>query len=88
MSPGFLQDMQGRADSTQIRFLGTGCAEPSKYRSSSAVHVQLHNGYGVLLDAGEGAYGQMVQYYGECEAREQVLTEVLEVACMSRRVAS
>ena len=61
-----------QADQTQLRFLGTGCAEPSKYRAASAIHVQLKNGYGILMDAGEGSFGQMVQYYGHCEARRQV----------------
>jgi len=59
-------------DPTQVRFLGTGCAEPSKYRGSSAIHLQTRGGWGLLMDAGEGAFGQMVKCYGLQDARKQV----------------
>ena len=77
------QEMIDKGDSTQIRFLGTGCAEPSKYRSASAIHVQLKNGRGILLDAGEGSYGQMVRYYGNQEARQQVRSHLKLHICHS-----
>ena len=67
-----MQAMMDACDSTQLTFLGTGCAEPSKYRGSSAIHLCLKNGRGLLLDAGEGAFGQMVRCYGASEARKQV----------------
>ena len=31
-------------DRGQLLFLGTGCAEPSKYRGSSGIHLRFHNG--------------------------------------------
>ena len=58
-------------DPTQLRFLGTGCAEPSKYRAASGIHLQLKNRYGILIDAGEGSFGQMVKYYGAQQAAKQ-----------------
>lgn len=64
--------MREAGDKSQVRFLGTGCAEPSKYRGSSAIHVVCGNGSGLLMDAGEGAFGQMLRHYGFKGAREQV----------------
>ena len=75
----YAQEMVRQADPTQLRFLGTGCAEPSKYRAASAIHLQLKNGFGILFDAGEGTYGQMVRYYGQVEAKEQVNLHSIEV---------
>ena len=53
-------------DDVHVAFLGTGCAEPSKYRAGSAIVVampkqdELHapssTTAAVLLDAGEGCY--------------------------------
>ena len=31
-------------DAGHVLFLGTGCAEPSKYRGSSGIHLRCHNG--------------------------------------------
>ena len=53
-------------------FLGTGCAEPSKYRGASALHLRAAPGAGLLLDAGEGAWGQLVRFYGRRGALQQV----------------
>ena len=53
-------------------FLGTGCAEPSKYRGASALHLRAAPGAGLLLDAGEGAWGQLVRFYGRRRALRQV----------------
>eukprot|EP01050_Picozoa_sp_SAG11_P000341 SAG11_NODE_9_length_28972_cov_81.532539_18_plen_348_part_00 len=61
----------------RLVFLGTGSANPSKYRNQSAIYLQLpdsaeesevHAPSGVLLDAGEGCYGQLVRYYGAAGA--------------------
>ncbi|PWN95607.1 hypothetical protein FA09DRAFT_134287 [Tilletiopsis washingtonensis] len=45
--------------------LGTGSASPSKYRnvSGTLVHAPGFNGY-MLLDAGEGTYGQLCRRFG------------------------
>ena len=66
------QDMARRGDRAQVLFLGTGCAEPSKYRGSSGVHVRLGSGRGLLLDAGEGAWGGLVRHYGPAQAQAEV----------------
>ena len=55
-----------------LLFLGTGCAEPSKYRGASALHLRAAPGAGLLLDAGEGAWGALVRHYGRRGARRQV----------------
>ncbi|CAL5221692.1 g3928 [Coccomyxa viridis] len=61
-----------RRDTGQLLFLGTGCAEPSKYRGSSGIHLRFHNGRGLLIDAGEGVHGQLVRHYGPVAAQQQV----------------
>jgi ribonuclease Z len=72
----------------EIVFLGTGSAEPSKYRGASAVYVCL-DGYecvrgeirwrqdhvpGFLLDCGEGTWGQLVRHLGPTQALKVVLS--------------
>ena len=51
-------------------FLGTGCAEPSKYRAASAILLRDEEGIGaskssILLDCGEGCLGAMRRYLGD-----------------------
>lgn len=58
----------GREESSQFKllFLGTGSAEPSKYRGSSGILLQMHNsGASMLLDAGEGVAGQILRTFGK-----------------------
>eukprot|EP00850_Spirogloea_muscicola_P018151 SM000163S02319 [mRNA] locus=s163:142573:147370:- [translate_table: standard] len=58
-------DARAQQEGFEVTFLGTGCAEPSKYRGSSSISCQLHTpGLGILLDAGEGAWGQLVRKLG------------------------
>ena len=68
-------DAASSAYSGEILFLGTGSAEPSKYRGASGVLCRLPpsggGGY-VLLDAGEGAYGAMMRYLGAHGAQSAV----------------
>ncbi|KXZ48095.1 hypothetical protein GPECTOR_30g190 [Gonium pectorale] len=57
-----------------VLFLGTGCAEPSKYRGGSGV---LLRGLGptrgsLLIDAGEGAMGALVRWLGHKGAIAEV----------------
>ncbi|GIL54053.1 hypothetical protein Vafri_9612 [Volvox africanus] len=68
-----------------VLFLGTGCAEPSKYRGASAVLVM---GLGptrgsLLIDAGEGTYGSMVRWLGPRGAMEKVAS--LELIWISHK---
>ena len=67
-----MQDMARRGDKAQVLFLGTGCAEPSKYRGSSGIHVRLDSGLGLLLDAGEGAWGGLIRHYRLDQAKAEV----------------
>ena len=55
------------AAQTRLSFLGTGSAEPSKHRGPSAILIQLPGG-GLLMDVGEGTWGQLIRAYGEGEA--------------------
>ncbi|BDA43097.1 probable zinc phosphodiesterase ELAC protein 2 at C-terminar half [Coccomyxa sp. Obi] len=71
-TPQCIKAMAAQKDASQVLFLGTGCAEPSAYRGGSALHVRLRNGHGLLLDAGEGALGQLVRHYGPAGATKQV----------------
>jgi hypothetical protein len=43
-----------------IRFLGTACAIPSKYRNVSGIFVETGSG-ALLLDAGEGSWHQLLR---------------------------
>ncbi|OZJ02530.1 hypothetical protein BZG36_04131 [Bifiguratus adelaidae] len=57
---------QHRADDPyglEVVTLGTGSAIPSKYRNVSATLLDTSSG-SVLLDCGEGTWGQMVRFYG------------------------
>lgn len=68
-----------------IVFLGTGCAEPSKYRASSGILVRMDCGRGLLMDAGEGTWGQFVRFFGPSMA-ERVVND-LEIIWISHKHA-
>ncbi|KAM6497244.1 hypothetical protein JOM56_007717 [Amanita muscaria] len=44
--------------------LGTGSAMPTKYRNVSSTLISIPNWGNVLLDAGEGTWGQLVRQFG------------------------
>jgi len=48
-----------------INALGTGSAVPSKYRNVSSMLLQWPNAGGILLDCGEGTYGQICRQFGD-----------------------
>ncbi|XP_075973216.1 ribonuclease Z isoform X2 [Anticarsia gemmatalis] len=48
----------------KVVFLGTGSCIPSKTRNTSAIVVQIDEDRSMLLDCGEGTYGQLVRFYG------------------------
>ena len=54
----------------EVTFLGTGSAEPSQYRGASAIHLSLAGPHspGLLLDCGEGCWGQLVRLHGPQKA--------------------
>lgn len=43
----------------EIVFLGTGAAIPSKYRNVTGIYLNFFGRGGMLLDCGEGSYGQL-----------------------------
>jgi len=60
-------------------FLGTGCAEPSKYRAASAILLRDEEEGGaskssMLLDCGEGCLGAMRRYLGHEECLNTLKT--------------
>lgn len=58
-------------DSAEIIFTGTGSAIPCKHRNVSGIFLQVDNKNAMLLDAGEGTFGQLArakQY--ECSTEE------------------
>lgn len=52
----------------EILFLGTGAAVPSKYRNVTATYLHMFAHGGMLLDCGEGTYGQLRRRYGAAGA--------------------
>lgn len=60
------------AAATRLLFLGTGCAEPSKYRGASAILLQLAGGSGILMDCGEGTVGGLTRALGDGAAADVV----------------
>ena len=72
--------MKRKADADpEIIFLGTGSAEPNKYRGSSGILVELPHSVSedvqkswILLDCGEGTLGSMHRIFGESATKEIV----------------
>uniref|UniRef100_A0A4W4GWW1 Zinc phosphodiesterase ELAC protein 2 n=1 Tax=Electrophorus electricus TaxID=8005 RepID=A0A4W4GWW1_ELEEL len=78
--PGFLQEVERcrqfqATDSVvqsageverypEVVFLGTGSAVPMKIRNVSGTLVNISSSHSVLLDCGEGTFGQMCRHYG------------------------
>lgn len=60
------------AGKTVIRFLGTGAAIPGKHRNVSGIMVDLFERGSILLDCGEGTWGQMVRLMGLDRAQRAV----------------
>ncbi|KAK9908066.1 hypothetical protein WJX75_002371 [Coccomyxa subellipsoidea] len=59
---------QAGRESLEILFLGTGAAMPSKYRNVTATYLHMFARGGILLDCGEGTYGQLRRRYGAAAA--------------------
>ncbi|XP_062466564.1 zinc phosphodiesterase ELAC protein 2 [Pezoporus occidentalis] len=49
----------------EIVFLGTGSAIPMKIRNVSSTLVNTSSTHSLLLDCGEGTFGQLCRHYGE-----------------------
>lgn len=48
----------------RLYFLGTGAALPSKYRNVTSIYLGIPTYGGLLLDAGEGSFGQLARLFG------------------------
>ncbi|XP_069692325.1 ribonuclease Z, mitochondrial isoform X2 [Periplaneta americana] len=48
----------------QVLFLGTGSCIPNKTRNTSGILIHTSEDDCILLDCGEGTYGQLVRFYG------------------------
>ncbi|KAJ8941617.1 hypothetical protein NQ318_000323 [Aromia moschata] len=59
----------------KILFLGTGSCIPNKTRNTSGILLTLSETQNVLLDCGEGTYGQIVRFFGQ-EAADRVLSNI------------
>lgn len=57
-----------------IVFLGTGSAQPSGYRNSSCILVEVNPDTIFMLDCGEGTLGQLYRFYGL--ETEQVIKKI------------
>ncbi|KAK7437378.1 hypothetical protein VKT23_018623 [Stygiomarasmius scandens] len=67
----------------RIITLGTGSAVPSKYRNVSGTAI-LIPGYGnILLDCGEGTWGQLARHFGEDESSPDNVRQFLrDLRCL------
>ncbi|CAG02228.1 unnamed protein product, partial [Tetraodon nigroviridis] len=61
----------------EVVFLGTGSALPMKIRNVSGTLVHLSSSASLLLDCGEGTFGQLCRHYGN--AVDQVLSQISTV---------
>ena len=67
----------------ELIFLGTGSAAPSTLRNSSSIYLNLNKPFlgNILIDVGEGTYGQLVRLYGA--KKSSVLIKSLRVIWIS-----
>ncbi|XP_061761696.1 zinc phosphodiesterase ELAC protein 2 isoform X7 [Nerophis ophidion] len=74
--PNFLQEVEkirlnvaaeptGHQDYPELVFLGTGSALPMKIRNVSGTLVHISPSQSLLLDCGEGTFGQLCRHYGD-----------------------
>jgi ribonuclease Z len=52
----------------KIIMLGTGCSIPSKVRNTSGILLRMDEDHSMLLDCGEGTFGQIMRLYKKPEA--------------------
>ncbi|KAJ3331524.1 hypothetical protein HDU76_002939 [Blyttiomyces sp. JEL0837] len=61
----------------RLTTLGTGAALPSRYRNVSSTHLHIPGYGGILMDAGEGTYGQLFRKFGGDRVPELKLDDLL-----------
>lgn len=79
----------------RITFLGTGCAIPSKYRNVTGMYLEIEqpstgespSWVGMMLDCGEGSYGQLARYANGDAARLRALVNQLKCIWISHNHA-
>eukprot|EP01132_Coremiostelium_polycephalum_P004248 gene4248-5317_t len=59
-----IESLKDKVEYPKILFTGTGSALPSKLRNVTGNYLGFENNMGMLLDAGEGTYGQMYRFFG------------------------
>ncbi|XP_062294572.1 zinc phosphodiesterase ELAC protein 2 [Scomber scombrus] len=73
-----LTDAAERSDKhPEVVFLGTGSALPMKIRNVSGTLVNISPSQSLLLDCGEGTFGQLCRHYGD--AVDEALTKISTV---------
>jgi len=68
----------------ELSFTGTGSAIPSKHRNVTGNYLQMKNGNAILLDVGEGTFGQLLRLWSSSSSS---LTCKLK-SSMQQRIAS
>ncbi|XP_036147480.1 ribonuclease Z, mitochondrial isoform X2 [Monomorium pharaonis] len=58
----------------KIVMLGTGSSVPSKVRNTSSILMRIDQSHSMLLDCGEGTFGQIVKNYGKSETPNIIKT--------------
>ncbi|XP_046959324.1 ribonuclease Z, mitochondrial isoform X2 [Vanessa cardui] len=56
--------IQHHQEYPKVVFLGTGSCIPSKTRNTSAIVLQIDEQRSMLMDCGEGTFGQLVRFFG------------------------
>ncbi|XP_077476086.1 zinc phosphodiesterase ELAC protein 2 [Stigmatopora argus] len=67
----------GKAEYPELIFLGTGSALPMKIRNVSSTLINISTGRSLLLDCGEGTFGQLCRHYGD--EVDRVLSDISTV---------
>lgn len=61
-----------------VTFFGTASAQPGKERNTSCIHVAIDADSSMIMDCGEGSYGQMVRFFGA----ENIQRELKKIKCI------
>ena len=61
-----------RPGDVELAFLGTGSSAPAKYRNVSGLFLDQKTRGGLIVDCGEGSFGQLCRLYGAETARAKV----------------
>ncbi|XP_072394529.1 ribonuclease Z, mitochondrial isoform X2 [Diabrotica undecimpunctata] len=64
-----------RDEFPKILFLGTGSCIPNKTRNTSGILLALNENQNIIMDCGEGTYGQIIRFFGP-ELSSKVLANI------------